>query len=103
MAFYRHHVMFRLRTWFALSFLLVGCGHPATHDECLTIFQKSAELELEAQDVTEPTLVSKRVDALYKARGEELIGKCVGRRITESALGCVKQAQSPGDIDRCLY
>jgi hypothetical protein len=87
----------------ALALATIGCGRPATHEECLTIFKKSAEVELKAQDVTDPTLVSKRIDVLYKERGEELIGKCVGRRITEDALACVKQSTTSADIDRCLY
>ena len=81
---------------------LVGCGHPASREECTLIFDKSAELELQAQRVTDAKLVEERVAAVRAARGEELIGKCVGRRITESAISCVKASKTDDEMDRCL-
>lgn len=81
---------------------MTGCGHPASQDECTAIFDKSAELELREQRVTDPALVQERVAAVRTARGAELIGKCVGRRITDRAMTCVKAAQSDEEMDRCL-
>jgi hypothetical protein len=81
---------------------LAGCGHPASREECGVIFDKSAELELRAQRVTDPVLVEERVAAVRAARGEELIGKCVGRRITDRAMACVKASQTDDEMDRCL-
>lgn len=86
----------------AVALLLVGCGHPASQEECRVIFDKSAELELRAQRVTDPALIEERVAAVRSARGDELIGKCVGRRITDSAMTCVKAAQTDDEMDRCL-
>lgn len=82
---------------------LTGCGHPATEAECTRIFDRSAELELAAQNVTDPSLVTTRVAALRADRGEELIKKCIGRRITVEALGCVERATSPSGVDACFY
>jgi hypothetical protein len=79
-----------------------GCGHPATREECVVIFDKSAELELRDQNVTDPTLVAERVEAVRTARGEELIGKCVGKRVTDRAVACVRRAESNEQVDRCL-
>lgn len=81
---------------------VAGCGHPASREECTVIFDKSAELELRSQRVTDPTLVEERVAAVRTARGDELIGKCVGRRITDRAMTCVKASQSDDEMDRCL-
>jgi hypothetical protein len=81
---------------------LAGCGHPASREECTVIFDKSAELELHAQRVTDAKLVEERVAAVRAARGEELIGKCVGRRITDRAISCVKASQTDDEMDRCL-
>jgi hypothetical protein len=81
----------------------VGCGHPATEAECTRVFDRSAELELAAQNVTDPTLVTTRVAALRADRGEELIKKCIGRRITADALSCVERADSPSSVDACFY
>jgi hypothetical protein len=80
-----------------------GCGHPASEAECTKIFERSAVLELAAQNVTDPSLVEARVASLRSERGEELIKQCVGRRITEKALACVERATSPGDVDACFY
>lgn len=95
----------RLRWWLlvvACSAVLVGCGHPATREECQAIFDKSAELELREQNVTDPAIIEERVASVRAARGEELVAKCVGRRLTERAVACVGRAESGEQIDRCL-
>jgi hypothetical protein len=82
--------------------LLAGCGHPASRDECEAIFRRSAEIELRAQNVVDPKIVEERTAAVRDARGKELIDRCVGRRITDSAMGCVRQATTPEQVDKCL-
>lgn len=81
---------------------LAGCGHPATVDECNTIIAKSAELELKAQNVSDPTVIAQRTEAVKAARGEELLKRCVGKRITDRAVVCVSKAQTPKEVDKCL-
>jgi hypothetical protein len=81
---------------------LAGCGHPATRSECDEIFNKSAEIELRLQNVTEPKLVAERTAAVRAARGDALIQKCVGKRITEGALECVRRATTAPEMDACL-
>lgn len=81
---------------------LTGCGHPATAEECNTIIAKSAELELRAQNVTDPAVIAQRTEAVKAARGEELLKKCVGKRITDRALACVSRAGTPREVDQCL-
>jgi hypothetical protein len=85
-----------------LALAAAGCGHPATHDECEAIFQRSAEIELRSQHVTDPKVIAERTAAVRAARGEELIKQCVGRRITDSAIACVRRAETPEEVDRCL-
>ena len=86
----------------AAAFFLGGCGHPATREECLAIFDKSAEIELRGQNITDAQLVEERVAAVRAARGEELVGKCGGRRITDRAVACVDRAETNEQVDRCL-
>lgn len=81
---------------------LSGCGHPATRAECDEIFNKSAEIELRLQNVTEPKLVAERTAAVKAARGDELIQKCVGKRITDKAMACVRKATTEDEMDACL-
>lgn len=79
-----------------------GCGHPASVEECNSIIEKSAELEMRAQNVNDPELIKQRTAAVKASRGEELLKRCVGKRITDRALACVKSAGSPKDVDACL-
>lgn len=85
-----------------VTFALGGCGHPATHEECEAILNRSAEIELLAQNVTDTRVIAERVKAVRDARGDELIKQCIGKRITQSALDCVRSADSGKAIDACL-
>ncbi len=81
---------------------LVGCGRPATKADCDEILDKSAIIELKAQNVTEPAEVKKRTEAVRAAQGDQLLAKCVGRRVTEKAMACVRNATTAEQVDRCL-
>jgi hypothetical protein len=81
---------------------LMGCGHPATLDDCNAIIGKSAELELHAQNVTDPATIAQRTEAVKAARGQELLKRCIGKRITDRALICVERATTPREVDKCL-
>jgi len=85
------------------SVALAGCGHPATREECSLILDKSAELKLREQDVTDQAVIDERLKAFRETRGDELLEKCVGRTITKSAISCVQRADSASAVDRCLY
>ena len=82
--------------------LCSGCGHPATREECDAIFEKSAEVELRAQNVSDPAQIADRIKEAREARGNELMAKCLGKRITDSAVACVRAATTSEQIDRCL-
>ena len=79
-----------------------GCGHPASRQECDEIFDKSAEIELRAQNVSDPKLIEERTAAVRASKGPELIDRCVGKRITSDALACVRRATTPEQMDKCL-
>lgn len=80
----------------------VGCGHPASREECEEIFRRSAEIELKSLNVTDPEEVRRRTSEAQEARGEELLQQCVGRRITDRAMRCVREAQTQEELDGCL-
>ncbi len=82
--------------------LLAGCGHPATKAECEELFAKNAEIELRAQKVTDPKEIQARTTAARAAEGEAFLGRCVGKRITQRALECVRRATTVEQFDRCL-
>lgn len=81
---------------------LVGCGRPATKADCDEILDKSAMIELKAQNVSDPAEVKKRTEAVRAAQGEQLLAKCVGRRVTDKAMACVRNATTAEQVDRCL-
>jgi len=81
---------------------LVGCGHPASRDECVEIFERSATIELRSQNVTDPEVVRQRIEDARAARGDSLLGQCVGKRITERAMRCVRRAETTKELEACL-
>jgi hypothetical protein len=87
-------------------FLLValgGCGHPATKADCDLILDKIVELELRGQNVTDPAVIAQRKDDTRKAKGEELMQKCLGRKVTDARMTCVQNAVSYDQIEnQCL-
>jgi hypothetical protein len=80
---------------------LAGCGHPATHAECEEILRRAAEVEL-LQQKTPPDKIAARVEEAAQARGSELTAKCVGKRITNDAMACMRKAQTPDQLEGCL-
>lgn len=96
------HALLRCVLPLVAAALCAGCGHPASPKECEEIFDKSAEIELKGQNIQDPAVIAKRTAEARAARGDELIQRCVGRRITDNALSCVRAATTPEQIDRCL-
>src|SRR5262249_24197133 len=86
----------------ALAVFATGCGHPATRAECEEIVQRSAEVELRSQNVTDPKVIEERTAAMRAAKGDELLDECIGKRITTSALECVRKATTASQMDKCL-
>ena len=90
----------------ALASLASACGRPATEDECRTIAERLVELECKAQHVTDPTEIASRQAAALDAGVEgrrSLYEGCVGRRITDGAMACIRAAQTADEItDKCL-
>jgi predicted protein tyrosine phosphatase len=84
-----------------------ACGHPASEAECQTIVERIVELELKAQNVTDPTEIAKRKNESLGLgdganKGEVLKG-CVGKHVTDRAITCVREAQTASEItDHCL-
>jgi hypothetical protein len=86
-----------------LSCLLAGCGHPATTQECEEIIDRIVEFELKQQNVTDPKVIAERKAARRKSQGDEMLKKCVGRRITDRSMTCIRQADSQTQIENvCL-
>jgi hypothetical protein len=79
-----------------------GCGHPATPQECEKIIERVAELELKAAHV-EPGDVGPRVKETKEAFRRRMMNECVGRRITDRAFECVKNAKTSEEISEDCF
>ena len=93
-----------LRTLIApivLSLALLGCGRKATREDCETVVDRNVELQLKALGVTDPAVVAKRRDEMRGSMRDN-IDKCVGKRVTDSMMACVKSAETADKIDKCL-
>ena len=80
---------------------LLGCGRKATRDDCEVVVDKNVELQLKALGVTDPAIVTKRREEMRAAMRDD-IDKCVGKRVTDGMMVCVKNAETADKIDKCL-
>jgi hypothetical protein len=78
------------------TLLLAGCGRPATLDECNEIVSRITELELRSRGSAGQSaeMVKDTVEALKKTTLKD----CVGRRIDDQAMSCVRNAQTTQQI-----
>lgn len=83
--------------------LLISCGKPATEAECIEILRRAAELELRGRLDGSDQLIEEEVALIEKRLREPMMKKCVGKRITESAMQCIRQARSSKELfDDCF-
>jgi hypothetical protein len=84
--------------------LATACGHPASERECQEIVERIATLELaKAGGSSDPKSVSEQIDATKKALSANTLKDCVGKRITERAMLCVRTAKTSQQIvDDCF-
>lgn len=78
--------------------VLTGCGHPATEKECDEIVERIARLELEKQYPHDPQLVSDEISRAKKSLQQTTMKDCVGKRITNKAMECVRKAKTSKEI-----
>lgn len=74
----------------------VGCGRPATREECDEIVGRIADLELRARGLTGNN--ADEVKATKDALEKTTLRDCVGRRISDKAMGCVRAAKTTQQI-----
>lgn len=80
-----------------------GCGRPATIADCDEIVAKIAELELRSAKASDPSLIAKEVADTKQAFQAKAKQECVGKRITERALRCVRNAKTAEEVVKeCL-
>jgi small lipoprotein (TIGR04454 family) len=91
------------RAFLLLAFATSGCGHRATVEECEEIVERIAKLELEKRAPNDPTGVAEQIDEMKKQLRETTMKDCVGKRITEGAMRCVREAKTSKEIvEQCF-
>jgi hypothetical protein len=85
----------------ALALVLTGCGRKATREDCEAVVDRNVELQLRALGVTDGATIGKRRDEMRASMRED-IDKCVGKRVTDGMMACVKLAETTEKIDKCL-
>lgn len=80
---------------------LAGCGRKATREDCEIVVDKNVEVQLKALGVTDPGVIAKRRDEMRSSMKDD-IDKCIGKRVTDSMITCVKRAENAEQIDKCL-
>ena len=81
--------------------LLSGCGRKATEADCELILDRSVELQMKELDKREPSAIQKRQEVLRKELEGEM-KDCVGRRVTDKMIGCVRSAATSADLEKCV-
>jgi hypothetical protein len=89
------------RVLWSFCLVLSGCGRPVTEQECSEIVARIAELEL--KETTGTTDIAAEVQATQAAFRDEAMKDCVGKRVTDDALACVRAATTAKQIvDECF-
>jgi hypothetical protein len=83
-----------------VAFGLFGCGRPASEQDCQMIFEKSIEVEMRSLDKADPATLSKKQKELSEAFAPE-VKQCVGKRVTEGTLNCIRGAKTPAELGHC--
>jgi len=96
--------MFRRWQYLGLVLWAIGCGRPATVEDCEVIVERVARLQiLESRPMSSKETLEREVQTektLLKQRMQE---RCVGKRINESTLKCVQAAKTSSDaVGKCF-
>jgi hypothetical protein len=81
---------------------LAGCGHRATVKECEEIVERVARLELERAKVG-PAMLASELKIAKESFRKDMGRRCVGRRVTEQAMSCVRSAKSSQEIEDVCF
>lgn len=85
----------------AFAALVGGCGRKATREDCEMVVDRNVELQLKALGISDADVIAKRRDEMRASMRDD-IDKCVGKRVTDAMMACVKAAETAEKIDKCL-
>ena len=79
-----------------------GCGRKATKADCTAIVDRNVEVQMREMQITDPAAIKKRQDEIRKELGAQL-KDCIGKRVTNRMMECVKKAETADAIDKCMH
>jgi hypothetical protein len=85
----------------ASSLAAIGCGRKASEADCALLLDRNVEVAMKAMNVTDPVAIQKRKDEI-RGQMKEDMKDCVGKRITDGMLACVRKAETAAAIDDCM-
>jgi uncharacterized Zn finger protein len=81
----------------------VACGRPATEQECNEILTRTASLEYLSASKAAGPVDPAQIETIRARLKDSMMRNCVGKRITEKALRCVREAKTAKEIEeRCF-
>jgi hypothetical protein len=84
-----------------LAVLVVGCGRQANESDCQLIVDRSVEIQMKELKITDPEQIEHRkVQLRSELQGE--MKQCIGRRVTDKMMACVRGANTSEELDRCM-
>ena len=84
------------------SSLVFGCGRKATEADCQLIVDRNVEVTMRAMsNQPDQAAITKKQEEL-RAEMKDGLKDCVGRRVTESMMDCVKSAKTQDEINACI-
>jgi hypothetical protein len=81
---------------------LAGCGRKATEADCAAIIDRNVEVQMKKMNISDQAAIAKKQQEIKGQFSESMKG-CVGRRITDSMMACVKAAPTVEAIDACMH
>ncbi len=78
-----------------------GCGRHATQADCEIILDRMVIVKLKQKNITDSASVKTMQVELRKDAEADFPG-CVGRRISDGAMECIKKADTQEAIVKCL-
>jgi small lipoprotein (TIGR04454 family) len=85
------------------SLFVLACGRPASEKECNEIVTRTATLEYQGAGKTAAPVDSAQIETIRARVKESMLKNCVGKRITDKALRCMREAKTAKEIEeRCF-
>lgn len=80
---------------------VAACGRKATVADCQLIVDQNVAVQMRAMNVGDPAVIAKK-QAELKSELKGELKECVGRRVSDAMMNCVKATQTVDEIASCL-